>query len=76
MEVLESYTFRSKGQARSELWDKVLDGRIWRLTPDDYPHKGPESFRSSASASAKYRGMQVRTTKEPNGVVVIQAYRD
>lgn len=74
--ILESFEFR-KGVGQQENaatydWDTFLDGQMRRFTAgEDYTCK-TNTFSTLARASAKRKGLKIKTTKvsDPEGIVI------
>lgn len=73
-EKLKNYEWPARrGRAPVYDWDVLLDGSEWRLkSPDDFTSK-VDSFVNNAKTQAKNRGKRLRSNKEDDTTVVIQA---
>lgn len=69
-EPLSTYEFRGRGRPTRYPWDQWFDGRIWRLTPDDFAGTTPIKFRQAALSAASRRRLPVKTRIEGDTVVM------
>lgn len=68
-EQLEDYVFGGS----SYPWDDWLNQKPWRLTKGEDFKSEVTSFQSAAHNAAKEKGLSLKTSREGDDVVVIQA---
>lgn len=73
-EELAAYEFPRRGRPTKYCWDQWLDGRIWRLTAEDFMGATPTRFRQAALSAAARRKIPISTHIDGEAVV-IQAQR-
>jgi len=75
MKTLDSFDFGSQSSRGQYDWDSILDGDIHVFVEEkDYTCK-TSTFISRARAVASKRGLSLKTAKDKDGNVVMQAYK-
>jgi hypothetical protein len=74
-ERLESFEFPGNhgGKRHGHPWDEWLDGTVWRLCQGEDFQGSSSNFLGTAWKRASARGLGLRTHRESDDVVVIQA---
>lgn len=69
-EVIKTYEFK-KHKPEKHDYDKLFDGRIWKLKKDeDYDNKAT-SARATLYIAAKRRGLKIKTSIVEDGNAII-----
>jgi hypothetical protein len=67
---------KTEGRSVSYPWDEWLDGRIWRLEPNEDFDGPPVSLERTIRTTANRRHLKVRIRITEDGMVVVQRHDD
>lgn len=74
--VIRSFSFVERVKPRKYDWDKLLDGRIWRLVQGQDFDVSAYTFCTTANVAGRRQGGVCRTSVSGDGdVVVLQFFK-